>query len=158
MWDLDHKESWEPNNWCFWTVLLKKILESPLDYKEIKPVNPKGNRSWIITGKTDAEIETPILWPPDAKNWFIGKDLDSEKDWMQEQKGTTGWYCWMASPTQWTWVWASSGSWWWTEKPGMLQSMGLQRVRHEWATELNWTELTHYNYNDSISKKRYVHR
>ena len=97
MWDLDHKESWEPNNWCFWTVLLKKILESPLDYKEIKPVNPKGNRSWIITGKTDAEIETPILWPPDVKNWLIGKDSDAGRDWGQEEKGTTegelvGWH------------------------------------------------------------------
>ena len=80
MWELDYKESWVTKNWCFWIVVLK-TLESPLDYKENKPVNPEGNQSWIFTGRTDAEAETPILWPPDAKNWLIGKDLDAEKDW-----------------------------------------------------------------------------
>ena len=81
MWGLDHKESWSPKNWCFWTVVLEKILESLLDSNEIKPVNPKGNLSWIITGWTAAEAETPILWPPDSKNWLIEKDPDAGKDW-----------------------------------------------------------------------------
>ena len=107
-----------------------------LDCKEIQPVNPKGNQSWIFIGRTDAEAETPILLPPDVKNWLIGKDPDAGKDWRQEEKGTRGWDGWMASPTQWTWVWANSGSWWWTGKRGVLQAMGSQRVRHDWATEL----------------------
>ena len=87
MWELDHKESWMLKNWCFWTVVLEKTLESPLDSKEIKPVNSKGNQSWIFIGRTDAEA--PILWPPDAKNWLIGKDPDAGEDWRQEKKGTT---------------------------------------------------------------------
>ena len=85
MWELDHKESWVPKNWCFWTVVSEKILESPLDCKEIKPVNPKGNQSWIFIGRTDDEAETPILWPPDAKSWLIRKDPDAGKDWRQEE-------------------------------------------------------------------------
>ena len=89
MWELDHKESWMPKNWCFWTVVLEKTLESPLDYREIQPVNPKGNQSWIFIGRTDAEAETPILWPPNVKSWLIWKDPDAEKDWRQEEKGTT---------------------------------------------------------------------
>ena len=97
MWELDHKQSWAPKNWCFWTVVLEKTLESPLDCKEIKPVNPKGNQSWIFTGRTDVEAETPILWPPHVKNWLIGKDPNSGKDWRREEKGTTedemvGWH------------------------------------------------------------------
>ena len=97
MWELDHKESWALKYWCFWTVVLEKTLESPLDCKEIKPVNPKVNQSWIFSGKTDAKAETPILWPPDAKNWLIGKDSDAGKDWKQVEKGTTedkmaGWH------------------------------------------------------------------
>ena len=83
------KEGWTSKNWCFWTVMLEKTLESLLGYKEIKPVNPKGNRSWIFTGRTDAEAETPILWPPDAKNWLSRKDPDAGKDWRQEEKGMT---------------------------------------------------------------------
>ena len=95
MWELDYIESWAPKNWCFWIVALEKTLESPLDYKEIKLVNHKGNQSWIFIGRTDAEA--PILWPPDAKNWFIGKDTDAAKDWRWEEKGTTedemvGWH------------------------------------------------------------------
>ena len=122
-------------NWCFWTVVLEKTLDSPLDCKEIQPVHPKGYQSWIFIGKTDAEAETPILWLPDAKNWVIGKDPDAGKDWRQEKKGTTenemvGWHHW------WTWVWVGSGSWWWTGKPGMLQPMGSQRAGQDWATEL----------------------
>ena len=83
---MDHKESWVVKNWCFWTVVLEKILVSPLHCKEIKPFNPKGNQSWIFTGRTHAEADTPILWPPNAKNWLIGKDLDAGKDWRQEEK------------------------------------------------------------------------
>ena len=89
MWELDYKESWVPKNWCFWTVVLVKTLESPLDCKVIKPVNPQGNQSWISFGRTDAGAETPILWPPDAKNWLIGKDPDAGKYWRQEEKRTT---------------------------------------------------------------------
>ena len=88
MWELDYKESWVPKNWCFWTVVLEKTL-SPLDCKEIQPVHPKGNQSCLFIGKTDAEAETPILWPPDAKSWLTEKDSDAGKDWRQEEKGTT---------------------------------------------------------------------
>ena len=88
MWELGYKESWAPKNWCFWTVVLEKTLESPLNCKEIKPVNPKGNQSWIFIGRTDAEAEISILLPPDAKNWLIGKDPDAGKDWGQEEKQT----------------------------------------------------------------------
>ena len=97
MWELDYEESWEPKNWCFWTVVLEKTLESPLDCKEIKLVNPKGNQSWLFIGRTDAEAEAPILWPPDEKNWLFRKDPDAGKYWRQEEKGTTenemaGWH------------------------------------------------------------------
>ena len=97
MWELDYKESWVPKNWCFWTMVLGKTLESPLHCKEIQPVNLKGNQSWILIGRTDAEAEPPILWPPDVKNRLIGKDPDAGKDWRQEEKGTTedemvGWH------------------------------------------------------------------
>ena len=85
MWELDYKENWAPKNWCFRTVVLEKTLESPLDSKEIKPVNPKGNQSWIFIGRTDAETEAPILWPPDSKSQLIGKDPDAKKDWGQEK-------------------------------------------------------------------------
>ena len=136
MWELDYKESWVPRNWCFWTVVLEKTLESPLDCKEIQPVHPKGDLSWVFTERTDAEAETPILWPPDGKSWLIGKDPDAGKDWGDDR----GWDGWMASPTQWTWVWVDSGSWWWTGRPGVLWFMGSQRVGYNWETELNWTE------------------
>ena len=102
-------ESWARKNWCFWTVVLEKTLESPLDCKKIKSVNPKGNQSYIFIGRTDAEAEAPILWPPDSKNWLTGKDSDAGKDWRQEEKGMTGWDGWMVSATWWTRVWASSG-------------------------------------------------
>ena len=97
---LDYKESWVPKNWCFWTVVLEKTLESPLDCKEIQPVHPKGNQSWIFIGRTDAEAEGPIVWPPDRKSWLIWKDLDAGKDWWQEEKGITedemvGWHHWL---------------------------------------------------------------
>ena len=89
MWELYHKESWALKNWCFWTVVLEKTFESPLDCKEIQPVHPKGNQSWIFIGRIDAEAEAPIIWSPDVKNWFIRKDPDSGKDWRQEVKGMT---------------------------------------------------------------------
>ena len=97
MWELDCKESWAPKNWCLWTVVLEKSLESPLDCKEIQPVHPKGDQSWVFIGRTDAEAETPVLWLPDAKSWLIGKDPDAGRDWGQEEKGTTedemtGWH------------------------------------------------------------------
>ena len=142
MWESEHKESWVPKNWCFWTVVLENSLESPLDCKEINPVNPKGNQSWIFIGRTDAEAEAPILRSPDAKNWLIVK-----KPWCWErlntrgEGGNRGWDGWMASLTQWTWVWASSSSWCWTGKHGVLQSMVLQTVGHDWATKLTNTTL-----------------
>ena len=137
MWELDHKESWAPNNWQFWTVVLEKTLKSPLDYKEIQPVNPKANQSWTFIRKTDSEAEVPILWLPNVKNWFIRKDPDAGKDWRQEDKGMTedemvGWHHRLDGQ-----VWANLRSWWWTGKPGMLQSMGLQ----SWTQLSNWTEL-----------------
>jgi len=99
-WELDYKESWAPKNWCFWTVVLEKTLESPLDSKEIQPVHSEGDQSWIFIGKTDAEAETPILWPPDVKSWLFGKDPDAGKHWRQEEKGMTedemfGWHHWL---------------------------------------------------------------
>ena len=126
-------------NWCFGTVVLEKTLESPLDCKKIQPVHLKGNQSQIFTGKTDVEAETPVLWPPDGKNWPIGKDSDAGKYWRQKgEGGNRGWDGWMTSPTRWTWIWGSFWSWWWTGKPGVLQSMKSQRVGHDWATELKW--------------------
>ena len=137
MWELDYKGGWGLKNWCFSTVVLEKTLENPLDCKEIQPVHPKWNQSRISIGRTDVEAETPILWPCDAKSWLIGKDPDSGKDWMSEEKGMTedemvGWPL-----TWWTWLCISSRSRWWTERPGVLQSMGSQGVGHDWATELN---------------------
>ena len=140
MWELDCEEGWALKNWCFWTVVLEKTLESPLDYKEIQPVHPKGDQSWVFIGRTDAKAETPILWPPDAKSWLIWKIMMLGKI---EGRRRRGWQRmrWLYGITQWTWVWVDSGSWWWTGRPDMLWFMGLQRVRHDWATELNWTEL-----------------
>ena len=100
MWELDYTESWAPKNWWFWTVVLEKTPEGPFDCKEIQSVHPKGNQSWIFIERTDAEAETPIIWPPDAKNWLTGKDPDAGQDWRQEEKGTTedetvGWHHWL---------------------------------------------------------------
>ena len=143
MWELDYKESWALKNWCFWTEVLEKTLESPLDCKEIQPIHPNGNQSLLFIGRTDAEAETPILWPPDVKSWLIGKGPDAGKVWRPEEKGKTedemvGWHHWLNG----RWVWVASGSWWWTGRPGMLQSMGSQPVGHDWVTELNWTEVS----------------
>ena len=133
--ELDYTESWTPKNWCFWTVVLEKTLESLLDCKEIQSVHPKGNQSWIFIGSWSWNSNTLATWCEELTHW--------ERPWCWERLKVgeagddRGWDGWMASPTQWTWVWAGSGSWWWTGKPGMLQSMGLQRVGHDWATELN---------------------
>ena len=132
-----YKKSWALKNWWFWTVVLEKTLESPLDSKEIQPVHPKGDQSWVFIGSTDVEAETPILWPPDVKNWVIWKDPDAGKDWRQE-KGMTedemvGWQ----SPTQWIWVWVDSRSWWWTGRPGVLWFMRSQ----SWTRLSDWTGL-----------------
>ena len=144
MWELDHKKGWALKNWCFWTVMLDKTLESPLDCKEIKPVNPKGNQLWIFTGRTGVEVEAPILWPPDAKSRLIGKDPVAGKDWRQVEKGMTeDEISWMASLTWWTWVWTHSRSSWWTGKPGMLQSMRWQRVGLNWVTEQTELDFLH---------------
>ena len=148
MWELDHKESWVLKNWCLWTVVLEKTLDSPLDCKEIKPVNLKGNQSWIFIGRTDPETEAPVLWPPDAKNGLIGKDPDAGKDWRQEEKGMTedemvGWHHQLNGhefeKAQGVGDW--QGSQWLTGKSGMLQSMGSQKFRHDWETELKSQKL-----------------
>ena len=129
--------SWALENGCFWTIVSEKTLESPLDCKKIQPVHPKGNQSWIYIGKTDAKPETPILWPLDAKNWLIWKDRDAGKDWSREEKGTTedemvemhhglDGHEFEQTPSRWR-----------KRKPVMLHSMGLQRVRYDWATELS---------------------
>ena len=118
----------------YWRILVRV----PWTARRSKQFNPKGNQPWIFIGKTDAEGEAPVLWPPDMKNWLIGKDPEAGKDWRPQEKvptedETVGWHHWLDG-------WASSGSWWWTGKLVMLQSMGLQSVRHDWVTELNWTE------------------
>ena len=143
MWELDHKESWVPKNWQFWIVVWEKTLESPLDCKKIKPVNPKGNQSWIVIGRTDAEAEAPILWPPFAKNWLTGNDPDAGNDWRREEKGMTedemvGWRLWLNGHE-------------FEQAPGVGDGQGglacySRRVRHDWVTELNW-----YSCDGSIS-------
>ena len=139
MWELDCEESWALKNWCFWIVVLEKTLESPLDCREIQPAHPKGDQSWIFIETTSTEAETPILWPPNANNWLLGKT----KPWCFErlkaggEEDNRGWYSWMASPTWWTWVWAHSRSCWWTGKPRMLLSMGSK----SWTWLSYWTEL-----------------
>ena len=131
MLESDHKESWVLKNWCFWAVVLEKTLNSPLDSKEINPVNPKGNQLWIFVGRTDAETEALVLWSLDGKRPWYGERLKAGGE-----EDVRGWDDCMASLTQWTWVWASSGSWWWTGKPG---------VHHGWQswTRLSgWTDIT----------------
>ena len=130
-WTIKKAEHWRIVAFKLWW--LEKALESPLDCKEIQPVHPKWDQFWIF-GRTDAEAEPPILWPSDVKNWLTGKDPDTGEDWKHEEKGTTeDEMIGMVSPTRCTWVWASSRSWWRTGKPAVLQSMGLQRVRHDWV-------------------------
>ena len=159
MWELDNKESWVPKNWCFWTVVLEKALESPLDFKDIQPVHPKGDQSWMSIGKTDVEAETPILWPPDAKSWLIWKDPDAGKDWGQEEKGTTedemvGWHHWL-----------KGHGFGWT--PGVGDGQGGLACCGSWGRKeldtterLNWTELVlpkaHFTSHSRMSDSRWV--
>ena len=141
MWELDHKKGWASKNWHFRTVVLEKTLESPLDCKEIQPVYPRGNQSWILIGKTNAEAENPILWPPDAKNWLIWKDPEAGKDWRQEEKRTTedemvGWHHWLNGHE-------------FEQSPEVGDGQGSLvccspwgcRVGHDWSTELIWLNL-----------------
>ena len=137
MWELHHKEGWALKNWCLQIVVVEKTLQSPLDSKEIKSVNPKGSQLWIFIGKTDAEVEVPILWPPDAKSQLIGKDFDTGKDRGQEEKGATeneliGRHPW---PMDMSLISDTSLRQWRTGKPGVLQFRGLQRVRQDLKTE-----------------------
>ena len=151
MWELDF--SWAPKSWCSWSVVLEKTLESPLDCKEIQPVHPKGDQSWVFIGRIDAEVETPNI----LATWC--EELTHlKRPWCWErlkaggEGDDRGWDGWMASPTQWIWVWVNSGSWWWTGRPCMLQSIGLQKVGLDWATELNWKNipLLHPRFDDYI--------
>ena len=151
MWQLDCEESWAPKNWCFWTVVLEKTLESPLDCKEIQPVHPKGDQSWVFIGRTDVEAGTPILWLPDAKSWLVWKDPDAGKDWRQEEGDDREWDGGMASPTQWTRVWVNSGSWWWTGKLqwGCKESDTTERLNWCWnslsrCTLTNFKSIMYY--------------
>ena len=136
MWELDHKEGWAPKNWFFWAVVLEKLLESPLDCKEIQPVHPKRNYAWILIGRTDAGS-----WSSNPLATWCEEQAHLKRPWWWKRlgeggkKGERGWGGWIASLTQWAWTSANSGRWWRTGKPGMLQSMGLQRVRHKRATE-----------------------
>ena len=140
MWELDCEESWAPKNWCFWTVVLEKTLESPVDCKEIQPVHSKGDQSWVLFGSNDAKAETPVLWPPHAKSWLIEKDYDAGRDWGQEEKGMTedemaGWHHWLdGRKCEWT--------------PGVGEGQGglacccsWGRKESETTEQLNWTEL-----------------
>ena len=141
MWELDYKESWVLKIWCFWTLMLEKTLESPLDCKEIQPVHPKGNQSGIHWKNWCWSWNSIILatWCEELTHL--------KRSWCWEilkaggERDNRGWDGWMASPTQWTWVFINSGSWWWTGRHGMLQSMGSQRVGQDGATEMNWTGL-----------------
>ena len=149
MWELDCEEIWVPKNWCFWTVLLEKTLESPLDFKEIQPVHPKGDQSWVFFGRTDAKGETPVLWPPHAKSWLentlmLGGIEGRRKRGQQRMR-------WLDGITDSMDVGLSElGSWWWTWRPGVLRFMGSRSHKEsdmtEWLnwTELNWTEESLY--------------
>ena len=144
MWELDCEESWVLKNLCFWTVVLEKTLESPLDCKEIQPVHPKGDKPWVFIGRTDVEAEAPILWPPHAKSWLVGKDPDAGRDWGQEEKGTTedemaGWHHRLdghesvnSGSSWWT------GSLWWTRRCAAIHGVTKSRIRLSNWTELNW--------------------
>jgi len=159
MWELDHKEGRAPKNWCFLKVVLEKILESPLDCNKIKPVHPKGNQPRKFIGRTDAEAETPILWLPDVKSPLWKRSWCWERLRARGEGDERGWDGWMASPTQWTWVWANSGRWWRTGKLGMLQSMGSQRVRHNLATGQQQSITSVYMLSRySISSSLQLHR
>ena len=138
MWALDYKESWASRNWCFWTVVLEKTLESPLDCKEIQPVHPKGNQSWMFIGKTDVEADTPILRPPDAKSWNLKRPWCWERLKAEGERDDRGWDGWIASLTQWTWVWVNSESWWWMR--GLVCCSLWGRKESDTTERLNWTD------------------
>ena len=140
MWELDYKESWTLKNWCFWTVVLEKTLENPLDCKEIQPVHPKGNQSWIFIGRTDAEAEAPILWPPDVKNLLIGKDPEAGKDWGQEENGMTEDEMLDGTTNSMDMSLSKLRELVMDREACCAAVHGLQRVRHDWVTELNWTD------------------
>ena len=145
MWELDCEESWGPKNWCFWTVVLEKTLESPLDCNEVQPVHSKGDQPWVFFGRNDTKADTPVLWPPHGKSWLIGKDSDAGRDWGQEEKGMTedemaGWHHWL-----------DGHELWWAPEVGDGQgglaccdSCGCKRVGHDWATELKWGPANSY--------------
>ena len=138
MWELDYRESWVLKNWCFWTVVLEKTLESPLDYKQIQPVNAKGNQSWIFIGRGWCwSWSCNILATSCEELTHLKRAWCWERLGARGERDNKGWHGWMASPTQWTWIWVNSGSWWWIGRHGMLRFMGLQRVEHDWVTELN---------------------
>ena len=153
MWELDCEERWVLKNWCFWTVVLEKTLENPL---EIQPVHSKGDQSWVFFGRNDAEAETPVLWPPHVKSWLIGKDWWWEGLGARGEGDDRGWDGWMASMTRWTWVWVNSGSWWWTGRPGVLWFMGSQRVGHDWVTDLIWSGENMNSYDNLMVKIIYL--
>ena len=144
MWELNHKESWEPKNWCFLTVVLEKTLKSPLilDCKEMEPVNPKWKQSWIFIHAVN--IHSSWSWSSNILATWCKEQTHWKRPWLWErlkaggEGDNRGWDGWMTLPTQWTWVWSISKSWWWTGKSGVLQSMGFQRVRKVWTSELNW--------------------
>ena len=149
MWELDCEESWAPKNWCFWTAVLEKTLESLLDCKEIQPIHPKGDQSWVFIGRTDAEAEIPVPGPPYVKNWLTGKDPDAGGGGAGLGPGgegdNRGWDGWMASPTRWTWVWVNSGSWWWTGRPGVLRMIpGGTNNRTRLSNWTDWTDITSF--------------
>ena len=151
MWELDYKASWVLKNWCFWTVVLEKTFESPLDCKEIHPVHSKGDQLWDFFGKNDAKAETPVPWPPDAKSWLIGRDPDAGKDWRQEEKWTTegemvGWHQWLAVHE-------------FKQTPGVDDGQGSLACCSPWGSEsytterLNWTECTQWSQEYTIGKR-----
>ena len=140
MWELDSEESWAPKNWCFWTVVLEKTLESPLDCKEIQPVHSKGNQSWVFIGKTDVEAEAPVPWPPDAKHWLIWNDPDAGKAWGQEELGMT------EDEMVWCYHWFSGHGFGWTPdvgsgQGGLASCISWGRKKSDTTVWLNWTEL-----------------
>ena len=144
MWELDYREKLSAEKLMLLNCGAGEDNCESLGLQGDQTSHPKGNQSWIFIGRTDSEAETPVFWLPDAKSWLIWKDWCWERLRTGGEGNNRGWDGWMASPTRWTCVWASSGSWWWTGKPGILQSMGLQRVRHDWVTELNWIIKTFF--------------